>query len=460
MEFESIKQSLVGKKYEKFAKKNFSFLAFLFGGLYYVHRKMYLEGIIFYLINIQLSNLTFYSGDSKFMLAGLLFSLVYGLLFGGLYRNHINKKANYLVAKQTTSDKDCKKHGRTNFLAVILVMIIVSVFQSNVINKFLYEPLFGNPVLNIIKQVVNSADGVDPNVVKLFNQINTVDDLKNLESLIKQFGLDSSVSMESNLQDFTDDETTNEIIDNTIDEDTNTVDEDSENTIDEDLNTTSDEISNQTSNAQTDDETILHSDNWTGTYSLDENTSITIYRSDIDKYEVNLNSLGDSGSLSISSTSVTMEYIDNKTLKYTDFLSEENFVTLSLTTNGIEITETNFSQNDSWGQYLNKEFIKEDFETSNWNGIYKYNDYTIILSELNQNSLYFTLKANYSTFMIGVDEYTRYEINYEDTSFGDTDSLKVSKTVNGLKIESSSTDEDSLLNKINGKEFIKVEEQD
>lgn len=454
MEFESIKQSLVGKKYEKFAKKNFSFLAFLFGGLYYVHRKMYLEGIIFYLINIQLSNLTFYSGDSKFMLAGLLFSLVYGLLFGGLYRNHINKKANYLVAKQTTSDKDCKKHGRTNFLAVILVMIIVSVFQSNIINKYLYEPLFGNPILNVIKQVVNSVDGVDPNVVKLLNQINTVDDLKNLESLINEMNLeDTSLTDEDLLLE--DLENTKES-DNANTTDTNTVTNDSDLT----ENTTSNETSNTTTDNQTDDEDILHTDTWTGTYSLDENTSITIYRTGFDKYDVSLTFLEASDSLSVDSSSISMEYVDNKTLKYTDFFSEEEYITISLTTNGVEITEANSSEKSSWSQYLNKEFIKDEFEDSNWNGIYEYDDYTIILSELGKDYLYFTAQVDYSTFMVTVDEYTRYDISYEDTSFGDTDTLKVAKTVNGLKIESSSTDESSLLNKINGKEFIKVEEQD
>lgn len=452
MEFESIKQSLVGKKYEKFAKKNFSFLAFLFGGLYYVHRKMYLEGIIFYLINIQLSNLTFYSGDSKFMLAGLLFSLVYGLLFGGLYRNHINKKANYLVAKQTTSDKDCKKHGRTNFLAVILVMIIVSVFQSNIINKHLYEPLFGNPILNVIKQVVNSVDGVDPNVVKLLNQINTVDDLKNLESLLNEMNLEDTSSTDEDL--LLEDLENTEESDNANTTDTNTVTNDSDLT----ENTTSNETSNTTTDNQTDDEDILHTDTWTGTYSLDENTSITIYRTGFDKYDVSLTFLEASDSLSVDSSSISMEYVDNKTLKYTDFFSEEEYIKISLTTNGVEITEANSSEKSSWSQYLNKEFIKDEFEDSNWNGIYEYDDYTIILSELGKDYLYFTAQVDYSTFMVTVDEYTRYDISYEDTSFGDTDTLKVAKTVNGLKIESSSTDESSLLNKINGKEFIKVEE--
>lgn len=444
MEFETIKQNLIGKNYEKFAKKNFSFLAFLFGGLYYIHRKMYVEGIIFYLINIQLSNLTFYTGDTKFVFANLLFSISFALLFGGLYRTHLNKKANYLANKQPITDKDLKKHGKTNFGAVILVIIIVSIFQSNVINKHLYEPLFGNPILNTVKQVVNSIDGIDPNIVKALNQINSIDDLKNIESLLEQFN--TTENFNSTSQDIIEDE--NEI---ESDEESNIVKDETSNTTAEDLN---DEITNSI------DETVVHKDTWTGTYSLDENTTITIHRSNIDSYEINLEHIDMTGEFSVNSASVTMKYVDNQTLKHIDFFDENNYVILSATDNGIIITETTYEEDSLWSKFLNTEFTKNEFENSNWNGIYKYNDYTIVLSETEKEYIHFYAHKDISTFAIGIDNYTDTELNYTDTFFDDTSVLKISKIENGIMVISSSTKENSLLNEISRNEFIKLEEQE
>lgn len=472
MEFESIKRSLVGKKYEKFAKKNFSFLAFLFGGLYYVHRKMYLEGIIFYLINIQLSNLTFYSGDSKFMLASLLFSLVYGLLFGGLYRNHINKKANYLVAKQTTSDKDCKKHGRTNFLAVILVMIIVSVFQSNVINKHLYEPLFGNPILNMIKQVVNSVDGVDPNVVKLLNQINTVDDLKNIENLIEQFGLDASASIESDLQDFTDDEIGNEITDNTIDKDTNTVDEDLENTtntIDEDSNTTSAEENDETNILSEDALSSTSSDNnvssektWNGIFKLDELADLKIYRTSEKEFNVTLKVYNSDNQNDFESSKLTMNYVDEETIQLRETQdSKNNIITLKLTDSGLKIEKVSAPSYTLWEQLLDKEFTRNAFEKTGWDGVYKTDNYIIALSEIEENYLILALTDGFSDYERIFTEYASDEINFKDereiSDVVEVEKIKITKTEKGFLMQSScSNNPSNAFNDISDKEFIKI----
>ena len=183
MDFEEIKQRLAGPKYAKFQRRHFSFFALLFGGLYYVYRKMYLEGIIFYFITSLLSSLTFYTGEALFGYATLLFLIIFAVMFGSLYRNYLNKQANLIISTNNTSDTVFKKRGGTNLVAVIIVTILISSLQS-VINTKVFEPTFGNTFYKLIKDNP-SLFGVNQEELNELNNENNPNSKEEIEEEFK-----------------------------------------------------------------------------------------------------------------------------------------------------------------------------------------------------------------------------------------------------------------------------------
>lgn len=89
---EKLKQIFVGKKYQKFEKKVFSFPAFLFGPIYLSYRKMLLIAVLLSIFmnifnSILLKTLTGWLA----ILAYLCMNLSIGLYFPLWYKSFYNK---------------------------------------------------------------------------------------------------------------------------------------------------------------------------------------------------------------------------------------------------------------------------------------------------------------------------------------------------------------------------------
>ena len=134
-------RGFMGNKYTKFMDKKFSGPAFFFGGLYYIYRKMYKIGFIFYAIttflNILLSNLT--SNYFLILITHLIVSVVYAAEFGPLYRKFANNQI-AKIKKEHANESDkvldiCQSKGGTNFgfvvLAIIAGGICTNLFEPN-----------------------------------------------------------------------------------------------------------------------------------------------------------------------------------------------------------------------------------------------------------------------------------------------------------------------------------------
>lgn len=135
----------VGKNYEKFYEKNFSLPAFFFGGLYFIYRKLIVEGIILFLSMLILVDVfaNIMGQMVIFIPTIILMALAISLVFNTRYRTVVNKRVSRILKNNTeASEKQliemAKKQGGTSIIYVILLLIIggaIIGFTVNAINK-------------------------------------------------------------------------------------------------------------------------------------------------------------------------------------------------------------------------------------------------------------------------------------------------------------------------------------
>lgn len=148
----------MGNLYEKAHSKKFNWPAAIFGGIYFLYRKMYLTGILFIIFSSILNFLMlFLSVKVGVGLMALLpvidivLLLVYGFGFYPMYRNFVRGKLNKY--KQTITDNSqlvqtASSKGGTSPLAVILCCIVVPIITSIVFTLFATVGIF-----NIFKKI-------------------------------------------------------------------------------------------------------------------------------------------------------------------------------------------------------------------------------------------------------------------------------------------------------------------
>jgi len=140
-DIERLIDSYIGNNVKDIKKGGFSWCAFLFGPIYYLYRKMYLEGIIFFLINLVVSYLT----DSAL---GFCLNIYMGLTFKSHYLKHVRVKC-YEVAS-LYNDKHMQilmasRNGGTTIVPVIIMGLF-------------YAWIFVVMILAIISLVLGSED--------------------------------------------------------------------------------------------------------------------------------------------------------------------------------------------------------------------------------------------------------------------------------------------------------------
>ena len=135
-------RSFIGEKYDKFKDKKFFIPAFLFGGLYYIYRKIYGLGIILYVVTmfvtLWLSQII--SNIFLILLLHILISVVYGISFGTIYIKFSNKKVNNIRKQKSKNEENllkiCESKGRTSFLGVVIIIILFAILPNNIISRF------------------------------------------------------------------------------------------------------------------------------------------------------------------------------------------------------------------------------------------------------------------------------------------------------------------------------------
>ena len=131
---DSTLQAFVGKKLDKFEKKKFSILAFLFGAAYMAYRKLIVPALLFVVIDCLLSiaipNLIpFQIG----IVCAVVMRIISGIIFPILYRNYYNKKVDVIINKININyEETARAKGGTNILFFVLVVMILVIVPANV----------------------------------------------------------------------------------------------------------------------------------------------------------------------------------------------------------------------------------------------------------------------------------------------------------------------------------------
>lgn len=109
--------------YKAISKKGFNIWAYLFGGLYYAYRKLFVASLIIIIINI----LIIYVLKLNYLLAFV--NILYASLFYKIYGSHIEKQVDKIKKENPNSTGDelirkCSRKGGISILFPIVILII------------------------------------------------------------------------------------------------------------------------------------------------------------------------------------------------------------------------------------------------------------------------------------------------------------------------------------------------
>ncbi len=135
-------QNWMGKLYDKAHSKKFNWSSALFGGAYFLYRKMYSTAVLIIVFTILMSVLSVFL-MIKSVIIGALFSLLFPLVlaislgfgFYPLYRNFVRSKLNKYKKTITNNDQlisIARKNGGTSTLSVILYFVLMPIIISSI----------------------------------------------------------------------------------------------------------------------------------------------------------------------------------------------------------------------------------------------------------------------------------------------------------------------------------------
>lgn len=133
-------RAFIGKNYDKITTKSFNFAGFFFTTFYMFYRKMFLYGILWFIVNLIIINLI---EQSKQFIVTLLLSVVVGFCVNKLYLYHTNK--NIVKIKLKNSQKEfnelkeiCASKGGTSVgkvflgfvaeMGIVIVTLVIMIF--------------------------------------------------------------------------------------------------------------------------------------------------------------------------------------------------------------------------------------------------------------------------------------------------------------------------------------------
>ena len=127
-------QAYIGNNYEKITSKSFNFAGFFLSFLYLYYRKMFLYGLLLFLINIVVLN---FVDTSIYFLASLGLNILVGFMVNKLYVNFALKKINKIRNNNPNKSAEelkaiCASKGGTS-VGMIFLGLLVEVLLSVVL---------------------------------------------------------------------------------------------------------------------------------------------------------------------------------------------------------------------------------------------------------------------------------------------------------------------------------------
>lgn len=186
---------------------------------------------------------------------------------------------------------------------------------------------------------------------------------------------------------------------------------------------------------------------WSGTYTNDKGT-LEIYQIDESTiaFLINVSNSVSSGRATVLNKTNTAE---EKNFDKYNFVLEENKINFSTDSKNFEngiFTKT-------------KEYTKEDYFKSNYgdptylnskiNGIFKNGDTTIKIYQTSASQARMMISKGFSLYSTPIN-IKNNELVTTDNSFNGVEKIKIAIDDNSITVTSSSTDENGLLNKVNG----------
>lgn len=198
---------------------------------------------------------------------------------------------------------------------------------------------------------------------------------------------------------------------------------------------------------ENEDETIFTPDTnpasaWNGVYTSGDNI-ITIYGFN----DGELTALQVSITSGFSNSSFTVEDFDADKIDYNDtFLDDVTTMTITKNADGTYAVTASCSDPESMLNSINGTYTKKTFKSLGWTGDYKSDEVLVSIIELDEDYVICRITKGYSTLETSFNEVSADEL-YVD-SFGDT--LKITKTETGIKVEGTSDDPESLYGQVSG----------
>lgn len=129
-------KAYIGPNADKLTNNSFSWCSFLFGGLYFFYRKMYLLGGIALLISFLL---TYYA--KSYSVLSLIFLVLIGIYFKKYYLNEVSKKVERIKKENATKNTNdliqiCNKEGGTSLGMLILAIIVYGIIAGFTANEY------------------------------------------------------------------------------------------------------------------------------------------------------------------------------------------------------------------------------------------------------------------------------------------------------------------------------------
>ena len=173
-------EEYIGKNYNKIIKRFFNFAALLLSGIYFLYRKMYIEGTIIYLISLLLLFSVLIINPLISFGIMILISLVSFFIFNKLYVNSCRRKIDIIKVKNKNKSvadikNICVRKGGTNLVAALIIPIVLSVFTTVIFNNFF--PFGINDIVSKVKSTIGSTMKTS-NKTKEKNKKSNISDLK------------------------------------------------------------------------------------------------------------------------------------------------------------------------------------------------------------------------------------------------------------------------------------------
>jgi hypothetical protein len=129
-------KAYIGPNVDKLTNNSFSWCSFLFGGLYFFYRKMYLFGVITLLISFLLTYCV-----KEYSILLLVFLVIAGIYFKKYYVSEVSKKVERIKKENATKNTNdliqiCNKEGGTSVGMLILAAIVYGIVASFTVNEY------------------------------------------------------------------------------------------------------------------------------------------------------------------------------------------------------------------------------------------------------------------------------------------------------------------------------------